>query len=45
MPELTLFQPATASNAYFKSRNDYLNAMRREEMPDDRPDLIRVQPQ
>ena len=37
MPELTLFSPETASHAYLESRNDYLNAMRREEMPDDPP--------
>ena len=37
MPELTLFEPETASEAYFKSRNDYLNMRRKEATPDDPP--------
>ena len=37
MPELTLFKPETASNTYFKSRNDYLNTRRKEATPDDPP--------
>ena len=35
MPELKLFDPQTASSAYFKSRHDYLSTRWKEEMPDD----------
>lgn len=35
MPELKLFDPETASDAYFKSRHTYLGAAWKEAMPDD----------
>ena len=35
MPELTFFNPETASESYFKSRHDYLELRGQEETPDD----------
>ena len=35
MPELTLFDPETASDAYFRNRHAYVNAAWQEAMPDD----------
>lgn len=35
MPELKLFNPETASDAYFKSRHTYINTAWQEAMPDD----------
>ena len=35
MPELILFDPETASDAYFKTRHDYLNSVGQETEPDD----------
>lgn len=40
MPELTLFDPDTASDDYFESRYNYINTRWREAMPDD-PDFSR----